>query len=77
MKTVQISKFKASCLEMLDQVQRTGEPLTITRRGEPVAVVHPAARGARPKFGCMSDSLKILGDLLAPLDAPWEALQNE
>lgn len=76
MKTVQISKFKASCLEMLDQVQRTGEPLTITRRGEPVAIVHPAPRRGPRQFGCMRDSLVIHGDIVEPLGVPWETMQD-
>ena len=75
MKTVQISKFKASCLEMLDQVQTTGEPLTITRRGQPVAVVYPAPPTTKRVFGCMKDSLQILGDIVSPLDVVWEAME--
>ncbi len=51
MRTVQISKFKSTCLEMLDQVQQTGEPLTITKRGVPVAVVDPAPRKSGREFG--------------------------
>lgn len=33
------SEFKAKCLELLDRVNRTGEPIVVTKRGKPVAKV--------------------------------------
>ena len=38
---VMASKFKEKCLALLDQVARTKVPLTITKRGRPVARVIP------------------------------------
>ena len=35
------SEFKAKCLAYLDEIERFGEPIIITRRGRPVAVVGP------------------------------------
>lgn len=32
-------RFKAECLALLDEVAATGEPLTVTKRGRPVARV--------------------------------------
>ena len=37
MKTMGAGEFKARCLKVMDQVQRTREPLLITKRGKPVA----------------------------------------
>ena len=37
MKTIEISEFKAKCLDILDHVARTGETLVITRCGHPLA----------------------------------------
>ena len=37
MKTVTASELKAKCQAILDDVARTGEPVTILKRGEPVA----------------------------------------
>jgi prevent-host-death family protein len=39
MKRVAISEFKAKCLSLIDQVQKTKKPLCITRFGKPVAQV--------------------------------------
>lgn len=37
--TITATEFKAKCLQLLDQVQQTGEDLVITKRGRPVARV--------------------------------------
>src|SRR6058998_2019277 len=45
METVSVSEFKATCLALLDKVKRTGRPILVTRRGEPIAqVVTPPNR---------------------------------
>ena len=41
------TEFKAKCLQLLDQVQRTGEDLVISKRGKPVARV-VAERNSKP-----------------------------
>ncbi|MEO8615042.1 MAG: type II toxin-antitoxin system Phd/YefM family antitoxin [Luteolibacter sp.] len=39
MKTISATEFKAKCLQLLDEVQRSGEELVISKRGKPVARV--------------------------------------
>lgn len=39
MKTINATDFKAKCLQLLDEIQRTGEDLVISKRGKPVARV--------------------------------------
>jgi len=43
MKSVAATEFKAKCLALIDQVHDTGKPITITKRGKPVAVLQPLA----------------------------------
>lgn len=76
MTTIAISKFKATCLAMLEEVRNTGEPLLITRRGQPIAQVFPPPT-ASPKsgFGCMRGTIEIVGDIVSPLDEEWDALR--
>jgi prevent-host-death family protein len=38
-KTISATEFKAKCLQLLDEVQRTGEELVISKRGKAVARV--------------------------------------
>lgn len=70
MQEIAISKFKATCLAVLEDVRRTRRPVRITRFGKPVAEVVPAT--VRPKkswLGCMQGSLEILGDIVGPIHA--------
>ncbi len=41
MKTMGISAFRAACLRLIGQMHKDREPITITKRGEPVAVLSP------------------------------------
>lgn len=41
MQTVTATEFKAKCLRLLDEVNRTGEALIISKHGKPVARVVP------------------------------------
>jgi prevent-host-death family protein len=70
-------EFKAKCLALMDEVERTGQPLVITKRGRPVARLVPDTPPRGSIFGCMRDSAVILGDIISPLDEPWEALNDE
>ena len=38
---VPAAQFKAECLRLIDEMNESGEPVTITRRGKPVAVLSP------------------------------------
>ena len=41
MEEIAISKFKATCLAVLENVRKTGKTVLVTRFGEPVAEVVP------------------------------------
>lgn len=77
MKKVQISTFKAQCLRLLDEVNRTGETLTVTRNGKPLVVVTPVTDiKIRAEFGIAKETGKVLEDLITPATDPseWEVL---
>ena len=81
MEQIAISKFKATCLAVIDQVNKTGESVQITKRGVPVATISPSApvkRGPR-KLGWMGDRITFIGDIISPVIDPddWEALKDE
>ena len=73
-----ISKFKATCLALLERVRQSGEPILITKRGEPIAQVvppPPPEEIGRSAFGCARGKLEIVGDIVSPLPEDlWEAL---
>lgn len=69
MEEVSISQFKAKCLALLERVEKSKQPIRITRHGKPVADVVPAVpmvdRAAL--FGSMRNSMEILGDIVSPV----------
>lgn len=68
MQEIAISEFKAKCLSLLDEVNKTKKPLRILRRGKPVAeVVPPTPARKRRKLGTMAGTGKILGDIVSPI----------
>lgn len=70
MQEIAISKFKATCLAVLEDVRRTGIPVRVTRFGKPVAeIVPPTASSRKAWFGCMRDSMEITGDIVGPVGA--------
>ena len=77
---VPISKFKATCLALLKKIQKTGETIIVTRKGEPVAMVGPPPEPAMPDHwvGSFRSSGKILGDIVSPAcdDEDWEVLDK-
>lgn len=40
---ISVSKLKNSCLTVIRQVERTGQPVLITRRGKVVALIGPSS----------------------------------
>lgn len=80
MEQIAISKFKATCLGVLERVRRTGKPVLVTRFGKPIAEVVPPPAPARPArwIGAMANTGRIEGDIVAPAsdESDWEALNS-
>lgn len=78
MDEIAVSKFKATCLSVLDRVRRTGRPLRVTRFGKPLAdVVPPRPDHAKQAWlGSMRGRATLADDLVAPAEdaASWDAL---
>jgi prevent-host-death family protein len=72
---IQASKFKARCLALMDEVARTGETLTITKNGKPVAELRPhRPPRAKSLIGLHKGDVSITGDIVSSVDAElWEA----
>ena len=46
MRTMPAGEFKAKCLAVMDEVQATGQPVIVTKRGKPVARLTPVKSAA-------------------------------
>ena len=68
MKDVTISEFRSRCFGLIERVQKTWQPLRITRHGRPVAEVIPAGPKRKRKFlGDMVGTAEIVGDIVSPI----------
>ena len=78
MKQMPAGKFKARCLSVMDDVNATGEPVIITKRGTPVAKVVPVGSKKQDLFGFMAGEFKIIGDVEAPVVASeqWAVMRT-
>jgi prevent-host-death family protein len=78
MRSITISKFKATCLAVLERVRKTGEPVVVTKRGAPIVeiVSAPPAPPKGTSFGCMAGKAKKFADIVEPIGPEiWDALK--
>jgi prevent-host-death family protein len=80
MEEIAISKFKATCLAVLERVRKTRRPIRVTKFGKPVAeVVPPSAPPEKKEWtGSMAGTIQIHGDIVGPVTDPedWEVLNS-
>ncbi|HVA81329.1 MAG TPA: type II toxin-antitoxin system prevent-host-death family antitoxin [Candidatus Binataceae bacterium] len=67
-RSISVSKFKATCLAVIDRVHKTGKPMVITKFGKPVAQISPLAEKSDAKrwLGSMAGTGRIIGDIIEP-----------
>ena len=77
MKTMLVSTFKARCIAVLKEVQRSGEPVVVTLRGRPMARVEAMPASPQGKqLGTLKGNMRIRRDLVrADTTADWEMLR--
>ena len=71
--TISAAEFKARCLELMDSVARTGSSVVVTKRGKPIATLGPVRPRRRSAYGFLKGRIKILGDIISPIDVKWDA----
>jgi len=75
-KFVGATEFKAECLRLIAQMTLDRQPVTITKRGRPVATLVPIASGEpQPIVGAMRGSVLRYDDPFGPALEPvgWNA----
>jgi len=74
-KTVKASEFKAKCLQLMEEVKKTGEEIVITKNGVPVSKLVPVRHKPKTLFGAHRGRIVVKGDIVSPLDTEWEAMR--
>lgn len=72
--TIKASEFKAKCLKIMDEVAETGKSIIITKNGKEVAKIVPVKPKVKSLYGLGKGKIKILGDIISPIDTEWEVL---
>ena len=73
---ISAGEFKARCLALMDEVRDRGGEYVITKRGVAVAKLVPVRRTRRKLLGSMRGTVTVLGDIISPLEEPWEVLEG-
>jgi prevent-host-death family protein len=84
MRTIPAGEFKAKCLGLMTEMNATGQPVLVTKRGKPFARVSPVEKQT-PKespesiFGCLRHMGAITGDIVSSefTDEEWDRMFNE
>ena len=73
-KKIAAAEFKAKCLRVIEQMNRDHQPVTITKRGQPVAVLSPVKPDDKPAslWGAMRGTVLRYDDPFAPAVDPDE-----
>ncbi len=74
MESLPVSKFKATCLAVVEEVAKSKKPVVITKRGKPIAELIPYSAEAEPIP--LKDTVAFMGDIISPVSTEdWEALK--
>lgn len=70
---ISAGEFKAKCLQLMDNVQKSHEELIITKFGKPVAKLVPLEKKHRKNlFGLLEKEVVIQADIVKSIDEKWE-----
>lgn len=74
-----MTEFKAKCLGLIDEISQTGDSITITKRGRPVATVGPVRkRSLVSTEGAWAGAVRIPDDdLTADRSDRWNVLRQK
>jgi prevent-host-death family protein len=65
-RTMAAGQFKATCLAVMDEVQKTGREIIVTKRGKPVAKMVSLEPAKDEIFGFLKGKIKFKGNIVKP-----------
>jgi prevent-host-death family protein len=68
---VSASTFKATCLELMDDIARTGTEIIVTKHGRPVVRVSAVATPHESPWGFLAGSVVRHGDIVSADEPQW------
>jgi prevent-host-death family protein len=73
--TYSISEFRKHCQSVVEYVNKTGNPVVITKRNASVAVLSPLPKNPLEQsssFGCLASTFTIPGDIIHMPEEQWD-----
>ena len=77
MKKIPAKRFKARCLETIDEVAKNGTEIIITKDGKPIARILPFEAKKREDISSLKGTATHIGDVISPINVAWEAGKNK
>ena len=74
---ISASEFKATCLELMDEVARTGVELIVTKHGRPVVRLSAVGETRDSPWGFLAGSVVRHGDIVSAHDPSWVTSPTE
>ena len=66
-----IADAKAHFSEVVSTVEQRRQPVTILRRGRPIAQIVPMQQQASSLYGSMRGTVREVGDIVGPTGGEW------
>ena len=66
-------KFKAECLQVMEQVRKTRKKIVITKRSIPIAQLVPLDEVAEISFGKLKGTVHFKKEIISPIEEVWDA----
>lgn len=74
MESLSVSEFKATCLAVLENINKQKKRVIITKRGKPIAEVIPFE--VDHEDIPLKDTVTYMGDIISPVaEEDWEVLK--
>ena len=70
---ISVAHAKANLSSLLNGVVQKKTPVTILRRGIPIAQIVPFPGPSEPLYGSMRGTVQEIGDIVAPTGVEWSA----
>ncbi len=74
--TIAIGEFKTHCYQIIEQAQKEGKSIIVTRKGKPVVKLLPIGSQIEDDecfFDSLKDSVVIKGDIISSIGVKWDA----
>ena len=75
MQILKASEFKARCLKLMDDVQKTGEEIVITKNGKPVSKLVPYRVAAPSLLGLHKGKISTGDEDIFSTGETWDAAE--